>query len=1308
MSYSTLFTVLACILVIVLYKLHESKSTKLRSVQLEYESFLKSSKSSQDEQTMLFKEELETLKKDSLEKIELSKKQIEQLESQLREYTVKNEKLVASEDKSTSEALSLMRKISAKEKESDQLKHDLEQAQKHGEKLAQDYKFQLNTQIEKLAVEKDSRIAELEELVATIKRETLYQRELFKTTESDKEDTITELRQSLSELQKKIDELEHSNKDQVSKNNQLIKDFDQLQKDLEDLRSAYKTIHEDYAKVSGDLDDTRKALVDLKERAEMLVNSETNLGNELNVSKSKNHELSEKIDSTAKELQIYQAFFKKCEFYIEDLKRFDPGFAEIAKHLEQVATTYEAVSSGEDYHSDDEYLSDTKQGEVDQNEFAILTKKASKNTFTLIERYIEELRARVAREKSLSGKNGSENIDLKKAVAELKKQLSDAESRNVTVLSIILESRNLVEDELSKSPVNEKKLKEVFHNANQNIENCLKTGSYEKDTSQSDNKLESRDKDSPSHMAGFENGTALGSQNLDGVSNTKEAEQKRFDGGNVLSPPDSLFKTRNSVENKKEETVDTIDVTVEKNDKTNDNNERRHSPNESTLPKDDTEEMVLSKSHDTPKPTAKNLTLSTSNKVEQPLSSMWASKKNSHANSDADSGFSPLVPVFKTVQDIFSTSPPALTSDVKENIGTGPESGASKISDKSKKCDIRKLDVTDKTEKSESDNFKLTNDEVEDSSEEKNNCNEGDSKHDLEASVSNQGADSDEGKSTLEKIDEKLREDVIAEEKTTQDEKLLAKEEAEEDKEILSRYNLRAAENEGDEGKEMEPSIDPLSEDPAGEEGKANVKEEADAFHSIGESQSKFEAFKRDIEDAKDASTRADIYTNDTNGTKDARDTNDTNDTDNDNHAKDSTHLSETHSGSVSEQMFNAFKRDIRDAKEIEDSNEDLEDGPIKEGKDTNEEAKKGSIKESIEMHEGAKDDVFKSNEVKGEKVKTDGAKNADVKQDEFKKDDHLKDNESPSKDEKLEEDSKFKFDASSLASEDLNGAKQKIGRSHNVDNVENSNASIETSKLQSKNEGITDTKSGEDKPISKLKSEEDAQTSTSKSENTQSDTTSVADKGEQFPTYDSNSGEGSTSSTLNEVDSKALTTNDNSTSVGIDTAQKIVSSREHIEQVIDEVKNNEKQKLELNDEHEEKSCVKEANNNDKLDPMPRTDEQGDQDIGKRNNDEADSITHSFDGESEEMREEDEEMSQSRGSIESEITTNIDDTLSLGHGESNDEKSAISNEDIDIKSTSARDLFESSNKSSNSKSNSASPTKMKSKKGKKKKSKSAF
>lgn len=69
-------------------------------------------------------------------------------------------------------------------------------------------------------------------------------------------------------------------------------------------------------------------------------------------------------------------------------------------------------------------------------------------------------------------------------------------------------------------------MKEVFHNAYQNIENCLKTGSYEKDTSQSDNKLESRDKDSPSHMAGFENGTALGSQNLDGISNTKEAEQK--------------------------------------------------------------------------------------------------------------------------------------------------------------------------------------------------------------------------------------------------------------------------------------------------------------------------------------------------------------------------------------------------------------------------------------------------------------------------------------------------------------------------------------------------------------------------------------------------------------------------------------------------------------------------------------------------------------------------------------------------------------------------------------------------------------
>ena len=70
MSFSSLLTAVACVLLVVFYKLYESESRKLQSVQLEYDNYVKSSKLSQDEQNLLLKEEVELSKKDAFGKQE--------------------------------------------------------------------------------------------------------------------------------------------------------------------------------------------------------------------------------------------------------------------------------------------------------------------------------------------------------------------------------------------------------------------------------------------------------------------------------------------------------------------------------------------------------------------------------------------------------------------------------------------------------------------------------------------------------------------------------------------------------------------------------------------------------------------------------------------------------------------------------------------------------------------------------------------------------------------------------------------------------------------------------------------------------------------------------------------------------------------------------------------------------------------------------------------------------------------------------------------------------------------------------------
>ncbi|KAI5968376.1 hypothetical protein CANMA_002367 [Candida margitis] len=818
MSYSALLTALACILVIVLYKLHESKSAKLRLVQLEFENYVKSTKSSHDEQN----QQLEASKKESSEKLEQFRKQNELLESQLKDCVKNTEKLTLSEEKLTSDTINLMKKTTSFEKQTDQLKADLQKAQKHSQKLAQDYKFQLNTGIESLAVEKDSRIAELEELIATAERKILQQKELFKESEGGKDEIIIELRRSQDAMQQKIEELENDNNHQIDKINQLTKDYDQQQKDLEELRATYKIMHEDYVKVSGDLDDTRKALVDLKERAEILVQSETKLNNELKETKAGNHSLSEEIDLATKELQMYQAFFKRCGDYVEDLKRLDPSFAGIAKHLEQGATNYEAVSSGEDYHSDEEYISDIKTGEVDQNEFAILTKKASRNTFRLIEWYVEELRARLATEKNISSKRNSTNIDLKKEVTQVKDQLSIAESRNVVVLSSIIESRKLMEDELASGPLNETKLKQILHEAYGKIEDSLNADGVEKGE-----KPEQQEKGGylPSNVIDAVNGTVSERVSSNETEENEVANQK----DSKAFPPDDSKSNVDNAEDNNPKTSD-LKYTEVENTKGFDSEDNYHykTPKESIQEsgrKNTVEELPTSKpevrSQDSSKPISRSTTPLTGKKTKQPLASMWESINTTGATSNVDSDFAPSAPVFKTVTQNSSTPPPTTIPVTKDDAKSDNESRTSQAGD----SEGANTEEASSTEQEDAATFDTSN-------ETKSNEN-------TDANASNQGAVSEESESTLAKIDAKLHDDVIAEEKTAQDEKSLGEEEVKEDKEILSRYDIVAAESVGDSVGTDVP-VDPLSNEPES------------VLHSRSVGQEKFEAFKRDLEDAKE------------------------------------------------------------------------------------------------------------------------------------------------------------------------------------------------------------------------------------------------------------------------------------------------------------------------------------------------------------------------------------------------------------------------------------------------------------------------
>ena len=1329
MSFSSLLTAVACVLLVVFYKLYESESRKLQSVQLEYDNYVKSSKLSQDEQNLLLKEVVELSKKDAFGKQEENRKLIEQLESQLKQYKSKKERLTALEDKLTSETLSLTKKMASKEKEIAELKHELNVSRQHGEKLARDYKFQLNTQIEKVSIENGLKIAELEELVAAAKRETLSQRELLRTIESGKEEVIVELRQSYNQSQKKLKELEHSNDDQIAKNNQLIKKYDQLQKSLEELRPAYKTMHEDYVKVSRDLDDTRQRLIDLKERAELLVHSEENLGKELEKSKDANKELSTELDHKSKELQVYQAFFKKCDIFIEDLKRFDDGFDKLAKQLEQAGTTYEAASSGEDYHSDEGYLSDTKLGEVDQHEFAILTKKASKNTFTLIQRYIEELRSKVAREKSVSSKNVTENADLRNKIVSLKEKLSKAESRNVVVLSAILELRKLIEDELSHSPVDENKLKEVLHAAYQKIEESLKTNSPSKIAQQSENEHKTKDKDVAKQVVGHSSDTVLKPQNSEGNADAKDDEKDDEKDGrdNENVSASAGTETKNHEDGKKGSLV--ADSDPVQNTKDNDKFGKSHG--ESTR-ETVQEKETLSNTQHTDAPTAKSAA-PTSN-VKQPLASMWTSKDASNANSDVDSDFAPPTPIFKTFKNISSTSSFAPTLNVKENVDSDTKRGTSDQIKKSNETKTKELDGADKRETNEADHYRLAEDGSENSHKNKSAVEEKEPNPHSEASVSNQGAETEDSKSTLEKIDKKLHDDVIAEEKTTQDEKSLAEEEAQDDKEILNRYDLRVAENEGDEEKKPDPSVDPLSEEPERhvDESHMETKESHNVAQPSSQSQLKFDAFKRDIENAKNGGASASGDTINTENTKGA---------------KDNKRSTESDYRSVSEGKFKAFASDIQDAKNSKDSNliAKSQEGPDREEEPVNgrdnlrlkshskdndhDEEEKGDVKnehsgskgvekqnepeEQVAMSKAKKDEeckqsyekdkseeaLRKNEEVKGVEPRIDdateaGEKAVEVRESSIEHDDvnkndpteydkmshkHGKSGLEPVSDLKLTKTSKSDTKEDSLAANSLNHTENGPSVSDDGDKIDELEAS---SKASNNNESVVDTKSNETTVTSASKSVEDAGSSTLKS-----DKVSQNGAGAQATTVD--------------VDTE---------SIGTETAEKIVQSRKHAEQVAEEGKDDTEQELKPENQGEEKGGDKEANstNVDKAELAQHVAELDNKGSNRRDTNET--MPPSREDDYEEEGKDDEATAQSRSSIESEGTTDVNDTLSLGKEASNDYKSNAGDDNIHDRSTPTPNVNEGPTKTiSNLKSNSNSPTKkLELRKTKKKKSKTGF
>ncbi|EMG47242.1 Vesicular transport protein, putative [Candida maltosa Xu316] len=255
-------------------------------------------------------------------------------------------------------------------------------------KLEKEYRFKLNTEIERLIVDKDLKINDLNYQVESLSSKLKTVQVDFENKQAEDEKLIKELQQKNDSAQQKVNakiilvnKLEYENNLQVERNKKNEKEAVLKDEELRSLEEKYKSMTSDFITVSKDLKDSNQIIIDVEALTERLQVSQELLHKELSSEKKLKSSLLEKvtglhdtivsqdeiINCNNQQISFYKANLNKFIVYLESLATKDPNFPQFVldrlKHNDELPVDLSSFSSSED-ESEDEHDGEVSPGDT--------------------------------------------------------------------------------------------------------------------------------------------------------------------------------------------------------------------------------------------------------------------------------------------------------------------------------------------------------------------------------------------------------------------------------------------------------------------------------------------------------------------------------------------------------------------------------------------------------------------------------------------------------------------------------------------------------------------------------------------------------------------------------------------------------------------------------------------------------------------------------------------------------------------------------------------------------------------------------
>ncbi|CAK9439075.1 uncharacterized protein LODBEIA_P32990 [Lodderomyces beijingensis] len=439
--YYAFFTTLTCVLSVVLYKLYESKSSELKTFRKELDQKLVCAKRTSDSESLQLKKELDEAKRQLKESSDRSDKELHELQHQLDELRKQNRVVQQRESEEKQRYSKVVAQGKSSDSEVSNLQKSLNEAKQQLQKAEQEFKFNFNKKMESVIVEKDSRIAELEQKLANHERALTKEQQLALSAQAGNDQALRDLQKKHSDAQEHWNKVQLEMDHHVAENNRYIKLSDTQKKDIEDLEEKYRNMNSDYIKITRDLEHSEQVVIDAEKLAEdlklahKLLNSQLVKEKELKeglVSRVEalERKVQEKIkftDRLTEELATQKELQRRFVDYALELKK-DPGFPQ-SPNFSAAPIDLENISSDEDDRELDEHYNSSNQqsnsnnsnNQIDIEKFELKPSEAKdiKTKFNQICAYINHLKVELSSSRESDLQKGLEVENLKKEVSQL-------------------------------------------------------------------------------------------------------------------------------------------------------------------------------------------------------------------------------------------------------------------------------------------------------------------------------------------------------------------------------------------------------------------------------------------------------------------------------------------------------------------------------------------------------------------------------------------------------------------------------------------------------------------------------------------------------------------------------------------------------------------------------------------------------------------------------------------------------------------------------------------------------------------------